>query len=79
MSLVLVMEEDPVCDAVQNICGSCHYKHKCEYLDNGQVSSCATVKAELDEEYPMEMQMNNRLERCFDQLIGDKRKRGVRW
>jgi len=73
MCALLVMQEDPVCDTVQVICGTCHYSDSCDYLSSGQIELCATVMLELEDEYPTETNLNTRLERCFEDMLKKSR------
>jgi len=74
MCALLVMQEDPVCDAVQIICETCHYRYGCEYLSNGQFALCSKIISEIEEDYTEELNLNARLERCFDDMLRKSRK-----
>lgn len=67
----IVMQEDPMCGDAEAVCGSCHFRHKCDYLSSGQVALCSTVIAEMEDEYPTELGLNARLERCFEKMISN--------
>lgn len=69
MCASLVMQEDPICDAACIVCETCHFKYGCDYLSSGQIALCSKVIAEVEEEFPMEMGLNLRLERCFSEII----------
>jgi len=65
----LVMEEDLICDAVQAICGGCHFRNECDYIFAGCVELCSTVIAEMNDNYPTGLDLNARLEKCFENMI----------
>jgi hypothetical protein len=78
MGAALVMEEDPVCDAVQAICGGCHFRYECDYLFSGCVELCSTIIAEMGDEYPTGSNLDERLEKCFEKMIQNTKPRARR-
>ena len=77
MCAALVLQEDPLCDAACLVCETCHFKYSCDYLSSGQIALCSKIIAEVEEEFPMEMALNVRLERCFSDMIKRGRTGGV--
>jgi hypothetical protein len=62
---------DPLCDEMYAICDICRSKPECDYFASGQVSQCVVIAGEMINEHPKEYAfgIDERLERCFDQII----------
>ena len=65
---------DPVCDDVYAICGVCHYRTGCDYLENNEMHLCATVINAVESVPESNLELNARLEECFERMI---RKAGI--
>jgi len=69
---------DPLCDEMYAVCDSCRARPACAYFASGQVAQCITLAGELtrDRADGYVDGMDERLERCFDNIIRKASHRG---